>query len=35
MAVAEMEDLSRRAHRHYLSQLDKPALSINKKASAA
>jgi GntR family transcriptional regulator, transcriptional repressor for pyruvate dehydrogenase complex len=35
MAVAEMEDLLRRAHRHYLSQLEKPPVVANKKASAA
>jgi hypothetical protein len=33
-AVAEMEDLLQRAHRHYLSQLEKP-VSIARKVSAA
>ncbi|MDB5518580.1 MAG: hypothetical protein JWQ17_5338 [Tardiphaga sp.] len=35
LAVAEMEDLLRRAHRHYLSQLEKAAPPSSKKSSAA
>jgi len=35
LAVAEMEDLLRRAHRHYLSQLEKAAPPASKKSSAA
>jgi GntR family transcriptional regulator, transcriptional repressor for pyruvate dehydrogenase complex len=35
LAVAEMEDLLRRAHRHYLSQLEKTAPPPSKKSSAA
>jgi GntR family transcriptional repressor for pyruvate dehydrogenase complex len=35
LAVAEMEDLLRRAHRHYLSQLEKTTPPAGKKSSAA
>ena len=34
-AVAEMEELLRRAHRHYLSQLEKTPAPVNKRVSAA